>query len=393
MSTPEQRPRADLSALRIHRKDEIVHEGPSRLRFLVWVIVVGSIAAAGWFLYGRFVAPRFRPVVETVTVRPSVQAANAPTLSATGYLVADRRAEITPKIAGRVVKLNFDTGSRVEEGQVLAVLDASQFDAQLREVEASLAEARREYNRQLALWNEGVTSRSLLDSAKASLDVALARRQQVQVALADNVIRAPFDGTVISRNTELGEVVSPFNTNPGTGATSGGGSIATIADLGTIEVEVDVNESNVGQLRSGQPAEVSIDAFPGRKWRGRLRQIIPTADRAKGVVQVRVEILDPSDRLLPDMSSTVSFLENERTDAELREQPKIWIPEPALITTGTAPRVALVSAEGLITLRNVSTGERRDGRVEITGGLSEGDVIVARDAAALEEGQTVKNEG
>lgn len=392
MSSPEQRPRADLSALRIHRKEEVEQRRLPLSRIVIWIGIIIVVAGTLWFLYSRFVAPRFLPVVETLTVRASVQSANAPTLSATGYLVADRRAEITPKIAGRVTKLNFDTGSTVEAGQVLAVLDASQFDAQLREVEASLAEARREYNRQLALWNEGVTSRSLLDSARASLDVALARREQVQVTRADNVIRAPFSGTVLSRNTEVGEVVSPFNTNPGTGATSGGGSIATIADLGTLEVEVDVNESNVGQLRTGQPAEIIVDAFPGRKWRGRLRQIIPTADRAKGVVQARVEILDPSDRLLPDMSSTVAFLETERTDAELQEKAKIWIPESALVTEGPVPRAAVVSAEGVIQMRNVSPGERRDGRVEITAGLSEGDVIVSKDAAALEDGDKVKDE-
>ncbi len=392
MSSPEQRPRADLSALRIHRTDDKVTERGSKLRIVVWIVVFAVVGMLAWFLYGRFVAPRFYPAVETVTVRSTVQTANAPLLSATGYLVADRKAEITPKLAGRVVRLNFDTGTQVKAGEVLAVLESSQIDAQLSEVQASLDEAQREYNRQLALWNEGVTSRSLLDAAESSLKVARARRQQVAVSLADNLIRAPFDGTVISRNTEVGEVVSPFNTNPGTGASSGGGSIATVADLKTLEVEADVNEANVGQLRVDQPAEISVDAFPGQKWKGRLRQIIPTADRAKGVVQVRVAILDPSDRLLPDMSSTVAFLEAERTAAELEEKPKLWIPEAALVTAGSVPQTAIVTGEGVVEMRNVSVGERRDGRVEIRAGLAEGDILVAREAGALRDGQRVRVE-
>lgn len=390
MSSPEQRPRADLSALRIHRNEETSKGEGSKLRVTVWIAVIAAAGFGAWFLYGKFIAPRFYPTVETITVRPAVQSANAALLSATGYLVADRKAEITPRLAGKVVELNFDTGSEVKAGDVLAVLESSQIDAQLREVGATLDEARRDYNRQVALWNEGVTSRSLLDAAESNLKVARARREQVAVSLADNSIRAPFDGTVISRNTEVGEVVSPFNTNPGTGASSGGGSIATIADMRTLEVEADVNEANVGQLRVGLPAEISVDAFPGQKWRGRIRRIIPTADRAKGVVQVRVEILEPSNRLLPEMSSTVSFLEIERTAAELEEKPKIWVPEAAIIADGSVQQVAVVSAEGVVSRRNVSVGENRDGRIEIKGGVSEGDVLVSREAGSLKDGQKVK---
>lgn len=288
MSSPEQRPRADLSALRIHRNEESSKGEGSKLRVAVWIAVIAAAGFGAWFLYGKFIAPRFYPAVETITVRPTAQSANAALLSATGYLVADRKAEITPKLAGKVVKLNFDTGSEVKAGDVLAVLESSQIDAQLREVGATLDEARRDYNRQVALWNEGVTSRSLLDAAESNLKVARARREQVAVSLADNSIRAPFDGTVISRNTEVGEVVSPFNTNPGTGASSGGGSIATIADMRTLEVEADVNEANVGQLRVGLPAEISVDAFPGQKWRGRIRRIIPTyyADQTQGLLGI-----------------------------------------------------------------------------------------------------------
>jgi HlyD family secretion protein len=208
---------------------------------------------------------------------------------------------------------------------------------------------------------------------------------QVRINMQDMVVRAPFDGTIAAKSTEVGEVISSVMMGQVAG-TLPAGAICTLVDLRTIEVEADVNEQNIGQLREGQPAEVTVDAFPGRKWNGRLRQIIPTADRAKAIVKVKVAILDPDARLLPEMSASVSFLNSARTDAELREPPRIWVP-PAAIVDG---RVAVVDATRHIQWRAVTTGATREGRIEITNGVKDGDRIVSTNADALQNGQLVR---
>ena len=164
------------------------------------------------------------------------------------------------------------------------------------------------------------------------------------------------------------------------------GAICTLVDLNTLEVEADVNEGSIGQIREGQPAEVSVDAFPGKKWKGVVRQIIPTADRAKATVKVKVRIVDPGERLLPEMSATASFLQTERSAQELSEQPKIWVPQNA-IANG---RVAVVRTDHRVELRTVSAGTVRDGRVEVINGLREGDRIVSEGVSALTDGQLVR---
>src|SRR5437870_847090 len=163
-------------------------------------------------------------------------------------------------------------------------------------------------------------------------------------------------------------------------------AICTLVDLDTLEVEADVNESNIAQLREGQPAEVTVDAFPGQKWRGVVRQIIPTADRAKATVKVKVKILDPGDRLLPEMSASAAFLERARSDAELREMPRIWLPSSA-VENG---RVAVVDGENRVALRPVTTGAARDNRIEIVRGVKANDRVVASRPRPLRDGEMVR---
>jgi RND family efflux transporter MFP subunit len=207
--------------------------------------------------------------------------------------------------------------------------------------------------------------------------------------MQDMVVRAPFDGTIATKNTEVGEVISSVMMGQVAG-TLPAGAICTLVDLNTLEVEADVNEGSIAQLREGQPAEVTVDAFPGKKWRGVLRQIIPTADRAKAIVKVKVKILDPGDRLLPEMSSTVSFLQTQRSDAELQEPAKIWLPQTAIVNG----RVAVVDEKGKVALRPVVTGAVREGRVEVTSGLRAGERIATEKIDQLKDGQLVKlNEG
>ena len=385
MSLAEEKPRPDLAALRIHRDDEETARSFPIGKIVLWLVALAVVSALGYAGYQQFIVPRSAPVVETMIVKPMVNVANPPLLAASGYLVANKQSKITPKISGKVVQLPIDTGMKVRQGDMLAVLESTTVRAQLDEAQASLTEAERELNRQSALWKQGVTSKALLDSADAQYKAALARVHQIRINMQDMVVRAPFDGTIATKNTEVGEVISSVMMGQVAG-TLPAGAICTLVDLNTLEVEADVNEGSIAQLREGQPAEVSVDAFPGKKWRGVLRQIIPTADRAKAIVKVKVKILDPGDRLLPEMSSTVSFLQAERSDAELQEPARIWLP-PAAIANG---RVAVVDAKGRVSMRSVTTGAVRDGRIEVTSGLRAGERIVTDKVDQFKDGQLVR---
>jgi RND family efflux transporter MFP subunit len=384
MSVSDHRPKSDLSALRIDREAEPESTFPIG-RIAGWLVVLAIAAAVAYVVWNRFVVPSRAPIVETAMVKATINVANPPLLTATGYLVANKQSKITPKISGKVVQINFDTGSKVHRGDVLAVLESTNLKAQLDEAQASFGEAEREYNRQSALWRSGVTSRALVDSAEAQLKSARARVQQIRINMQDMVVRAPFDGTIATKNTEVGEVISSVTMGQVAG-TLPAGAICTLVDLKTLEVEADVNEGSIGQLHEGQPAEVTVDAFQGQKWKGVLRQIIPTADRAKASVKVKVAIIDPAERLLPEMSASVSFLNNERTSAELHEPARIWLATSALLD---GKKVAVVGADKRVTLKQVTTGALRDNRIEITGGLREGD-RVATNPDGLRDGQLVR---
>ena len=376
--------RPDLTALRIHRDDEDEARFPLG-KIAGWIVALAAVGAIAWAAYTRVVVPRRAPVVESVVVKPSINVANPALLSATGYLVANKQSKITPKISGKVVKLNFDVGDKVHGGDVLAVLESTNVRAQLDEAQAGLNEAEREYARQSALWKQGVSSRAGYDAAEAQVKAARARVDQIRINMRDMVVRAPFDGTIAAKTTEVGEVISSVMMGQVAG-TLPAGAICTIVDLNTLEVEADVNESSIAQLREGQPAEVTVDAFPGRKWRGVLRQIIPTADRAKATVKVKVKIVDPGERLLPEMSATASFLNTRRTDAELHEPARIWLPKSAVVDG----KVAVIDATGHVRIRPVQSGDTRENRVEIRSGVREGERVVTDGVEKLKDGQLVR---
>jgi RND family efflux transporter MFP subunit len=385
MSTPDSRSRPDLAALRIQREEEAEPSRFSILRIAGWLIVLAILVAAGWAIYAKFVVPRRAPIVETVTVKQTVNVANPALLSATGYLVANKQSKITPKISGKVLQLNFDVGDRVRRGQVLAILESTSVQAQLDEANAGLGDAEREYARQAALWKQGVTSKALLDGALARLDQARARVAQIRINMGDMVVRAPFDGTIATKNTEVGEVISSVTLGQVSG-TLPAGAICTIVDLDTLEVEADVNEGSIGQIHEGQPAEVTVDAFPNHKWNGVLRQIVPTADRAKATVKVKVKILNPGARLLPEMSATANFLQAARSREELAEPPRTWLPSSAVVNG----KVATVDATNHVVWKSVTTGITRESRIEITNGVRDGDRVITTNPEQVKDGQLVR---
>ena len=389
--------RPDLSALRMSEEDY----SPRRARWWFW-LVGGAIIAAGVYFAYRLPVPWLLPQVETTRVQVLTPTQASTVLTATGYTYARARAAVGAKIIGRVVELPVDEGDTVAAGDIIAVLDSEDLEASVRLGEASLNEARarladaeRELARQAELVEDRLTSQALYDAALTQREVALAqvgtaeaRLNSAQATLDYTVVRAPIDGVVIERNIEVGEMVAPggFTSQQSTG------SIVRIADPTSLEVEADINESYIARLQLGQPASIRVDAVPDFEYSGNLRQIVPTADRQRAVVQVKVSIDNRDERLVPDMSCTVTFLEEGVDEAELVQPPKLLVPEQALQYAGGAAFIFQVD-DGQLRRVRVTLGETSDGRVEVLEGVSGGETIVSGEVASLEDGQRVRISG
>ncbi|HSY13976.1 MAG TPA: efflux RND transporter periplasmic adaptor subunit, partial [Verrucomicrobiae bacterium] len=301
----------DLASLRIDR--DVAPRRRWRVPLLI-LVLIAVIAVAGFYyqrahpVFGAIEVETFQPTIES----SSSAAAGTPILTASGYLVARHQSVVSSKIQGRISKLLVEEGSVVNAGDVLATLDnqdalaaITKAKADIDYAKADLAEAQRQEHLQQELFNNKVVSQDALDAAKAKTNLAKAAIEQdeatlqVQQAYLDfTTIRAPFAGIVVKKMTEVGESVAPIP--PGVNISTSSGAIVAIADMNSLEAEVDVNESNVGQLGPNQPAEIQVQAIPGHTYKGVLRQIIPTADRTKATVTVKVSILDKDKYLRPE---------------------------------------------------------------------------------------------
>lgn len=391
-SGTDQRP--DLSALRMSEDDY----SPRRARWWFWLLG-GAIILGGVYLAFRLPIPWLLPQVETTRVQVLTPTQASTVLTATGYTYARSRAAVGAKIIGRVVELPVDEGDSISTGDIIAVLDSEDLqasvnlaEASLNESRARLADAEREYARQADLVEDQLTSRALYDAAVTQREVALAqvgtaeaRLNAAQAQLDYTVVRAPIDGVVIERNIEVGEMVAPggFTSQQATG------SIVRIADPTSLEVEADINESYIARLQLGQRASIRVDAVPDFDYSGSLRQIVPTADRQRAVVQVKVSIDNRDARLVPDMSCTVTFLEEGVDEAELVQPPKLLVPEDAVQYSGGVAFLFQVD-DGLLRRVRVTLGETSEGRVEVLEGVRGGETIVSRAVDSLEDGQRVR---
>jgi RND family efflux transporter MFP subunit len=388
--------KVDLSALRMDR-DELIYR--PRQRWVAPVIILALLAAgAAWAVLTP--APFLLPKVATTTVQVVTPTEASTVLTATGYTYARDRAAVGSRVIGRVVELKVDEGDRVRRGDVIAVLDSEdlrasirQGEAELLETRAQLADAEREAGRQQRLSSAGVTAQSENDAALTARDVARARVQTAQARLdslraqlAYTVIRSPLDGVVIERNVEVGEMVAPggFTSQQSTGA------IVRIADPTSLEVEADINESYIARVQLGQPASIKVDAVPDRQYRGRLRQIVPTADRQKAVVQVKVAFDDADERLVPDMSSTVTFLETAADEAKLAAaKPRMYLPAAAVRKDG-GESVVFVVEEDVLRRTPVELGAAEKDQVEVLSGLTGGETVVRGGLDGLADGKRVR---
>ena len=394
-SATDQRP--DLSALRMSEDDY----SPRRTRWWFWLLG-GAIIAGGIYFAVWLPVPWLLPQVETTRVQVLTPTQASTVLTATGYTYARSRAAVGAKIIGRVVELPVDEGDTIATGDIIAVLDSEDLqasvnlaEASLNEARARLADAEREFARQADLVEDQLTSQALYDAAGTQREVALAqvgtaeaRLNATEAQLDYTVVRAPIDGVVIERNIEVGEMVAPggFTSQQSTG------SIVRIADPASLEVEADINESYIARLQLGQRASIRVDAVPDFDYSGSLRQIVPTADRQRAVVQVKVSIDNIDARLVPDMSCTVTFLEEGVDEAELVLPPKLLVPEEAVQYSGGAAFLFQVD-EGMLRRVRVTLGEASEGRVEVLEGVSGGETIVSSNVDSLDDGQRVRVDG
>lgn len=394
---------ADLSKLRIDRDDR--SPAPVRkalVRNLILFVLAIVIVAAVLFL----VDARSVPTVQVVTVSASSasgpQAAGATSVTANGYVVARTKASVSAKIPGRLAVLNVTEGSFVRNGEVIARLDNADYEAavaqaqaQLASSDASIIEARadrdqlqrdanrardiRQSDNRLMSSQEVELAMSKAAQADARVNAAEARKQADEAALRfaranyeNTFIRAPFTGTVLQKDAEIGEVVAP---SVGGGLTRG--AVVTMADLSTLEVEVDVNEAYIARIHQGAPARITLDAYPDTTFRGSVRQVVPTADRQRATVQVKVSINDHDSRILPEMGAKVDFLtpDSGAKTVSAASHPVIRIPAAALKTDAGASVVWIVR-DGRLARRPVTAGPVSAGYTEIRTGLSGGEQLL-----------------
>ena len=373
--------RPDLSGLRIHREPERAGRPAGILAGLA--IAALAIGAAVYYLSRGVFATRS---VETVSASVVTEGQASSVLSASGYVEADTKADLSPKITSKVVGLYVEEGDRVARGKVLARLDATDLDAQLADARAAWKNAAAELERQKALQKAGLAPPSAIDAAVAAEGSTRAKVQYVLAQEDYSVIRAPFAGVVVAKRAHVGEAVSPFGA-PGQGS-SNSGAIVTLVDFSTLYVGADVNESNLARLAPRQPAEITLDAYPDHVYRGHLLQIIPTADRSKGTVKVKVAFENPDSKILPEMSARVNFTEHASTDTTNRS--RVMVPKSALVDLD-GRRGVFVVAEGRARFRAVKTGAENGGQVEVAEGLKGGEPLVAEPAkAGVRDGEKVK---
>jgi len=391
----------DLAALRIDRD----REAPSPWRRPLLLLLPAALLIAA--LYGLRVRAALSGMeVETARAsvrRPLESSAGAPLLTSSGYVVARRKAVVSAKIQGRLAELKVEEGSRVREGQLLARLESADYEAQVsraaaqvERARADLAENERQLRQAEGLTRENIMARDQMEAvasrvriAEAGLSQARADLAFAQAALRDTRILAPFTGTVVKKMAEVGESVAPIP--PGVNLSTSSGAIVALADLETLEVETDVAESNVARLGPEQPAEVAVEAFPGRRYRAVLRQVIPTADRTKATVQVKVTILDKDQNLKPEMSAKVTFLERAEPAAPgaAAQAPAVVVPADAVASRDGRPVVFEV-VEGRARQRAIVTGPTQEGQVVVTQGLVGTETLVLRPPEGLRDGGAVK---
>ena len=419
----EERLAEELASLRIRRDDEpraaVRRTGGRDGRrsgvpgWLVALLLVGALGVGGWFVYREGHGRVFAEEVELGSVSLMSPAVNDVTLVATGYVYARKKATVAPKTGGRVARIFVDEGDHVKENQLLAELESADAQAQLQQVRADIAAARAKIERARAdvedaqikldreqtLLQKGVGTPSAFDDASARSKAARAqlaaaaaderaveaRQQAAQVLYENTKVRAPFDGTIVRKLTEVGEVIAPAS------STSVSLGIVTEVALDNLEVQADVSESQFGKVKVGTPAEILLDAFPERRFRGQVSEIRQTVDRAKAAVTVKVKFTDETSGVLPDMAAKVSFLSHALDDAALKAAPKLVVPADAIVRRDGRSFVFVIDgSDERVHEAAITPGPTIGGLVEISNGPPPGTRLVRHPEDSLRDGAQVK---
>lgn len=399
----------DLAALRIERAPMTPEGGRGWVK---WVVLLVLLAGGGYAGYTWL--NRERPAeVEVVTVSERAAGTQAAVLNASGYVTARRRATISSKVTGKLVEVNVEEGMAVREGQVLARLDdaapraalslaKAQLEAArgaMRETEVRRAEAQLTLRRRTQLHAEGFGSQADVDQAKAEVDSLAARiassNEQVNVSqrqlelnqtdLDNTIVRAPFSGVAISKDAQAGEMVSPVSAGGGFTRTG----ISTIVDMKSLEIEVDVNESYINRVKPAQDVTAVLDAYPDFQIPARVITTVPTADRQKATVLVRIGFIQLDPRILPDMGVKVTFLRAAGDTDAPAAQPVALVPKSAVRTEGDQTVVFVVKPDNTVERRAVRTGGTDGDRQEVIAGLKSGERVVATPPPAMVAGATI----
>jgi RND family efflux transporter MFP subunit len=382
-----------------------------------WVLVIAAaglvVVAGALWLVTRGVVPTIQ--VATATVVGGGGGGDATGVVANGYVVARTQASVSAKLPGRLAYLGVSEGSHVQAGEVIARLENADYTAAVMQAQATLASERatlieaqadrdqlvrearrardvRAQNANLisaqdleAVESKAAQAEARVTAQQARVEAAGAGERLAQASLDNTLIRAPFTGTVLRKDAEVGEVVAP---SVGGGLTRG--AVVTMADLATLEVEVDVNEAYISRVRSGQPSRITVDAYPDTAFRGAVRQVVPTADRQKATVQVKVSILDHDPRILPEMGARVEFMELARTAGRsAATPPRVTVPAAAVQTEAGTPIVWIV-AGGRLERREVNAAPVSGGMREVRSGLVGGEQLLVSGIEHPVQGMRVK---
>ena len=376
----------DLSSLKIDRSAQSV--GSSRRsrtarKIVIWLFVL-AVTAAGFFFLKDWLNPGVEVQLAAASLTSPAQA-NA-VLTASGYVVARRKAAVASKGTGTLVFLGVEEGDKVKKGQVIARLDDSDVRAtlqrsreNLRMAESDLNDAKLSAERLKILLKEGMVAQAEYDTAEArykrvvaSIEAARFAVREAEVAVENMRIVAPFDGTVLKKNADVGEIVAPL-----AGAASSKAAVVTIADMSSLEVEADVSEANITRVSPEQICEIALDAYPQQRYPGRVDKIVPTADRAKATVLVKIKFKSYDERVLPEMGAKITFLAPGTSDATTSSQAVLAVPAAAVANHDGRHVVFQIKDDRALEVP-VTIGQRLGGLIEIKDGLKEGDKVIAK---------------
>ena len=393
----------DLSRLRIERGASKAAT-PRRRRTLRSAAIAILLLAAGGLAYN------FRPAmeVETATAAQLYPSQTHTVLNATGYVVAQRKASVASKATGRLEWLGVREGSKVSAGEILARLENRDVaatmeqaaanikvaEANLEQGQAELREAERQLQRSAELLQKNFVSPAAHDTVvarharavasisalRAAIAAARANHRAAQVGVEQTLIRAPFNGVILTKNANVGDVITPFSSALGSQA-----AVVTMADMSTLEVEADVSEANIGKVKVGQPAEIQLDALPESRFAGEVHRTVPTVDRSKATVTVKIRFIDADPRVLPEMSAKVAFLSRPVSSAE--NVPQVAVPAAA-IAERDGRKVVFVLREGRAVETPVQAGTG-SGELVVVTGVRAGDKIVLKPPERLRSGAAV----